>query len=103
MLIRCDNRKIDIFVAFDDYLGNKSLLVTSRVDKDKPERKNWELSTNSQAAFYPRGDKELLRRLFAAEQFVVRATPYNESPKTLIFDVKGIYNVLKPHQQTCDW
>ena len=103
MLIRCDNRKIDIFVAFDDYLGNKSIRVTSRVDKDKPEINSWDLSTNNQAAFYPRGDKDLLKRLFSAEQFVVRATPYNESTKTLIFDVKGIYNVLEPHQQTCGW
>jgi len=103
LLVRCDNRKIDTYVAFDNYLGNKSISVTSRVDKDKPERKNWELSTNNQAAFYPRGNKELLTRLFAAEKFVVRATPYNESPMTLIFDVKGIYNVLEPHQNTCDW
>ena len=103
LLIRCDNRKVEIFTSFDDYLGSKSIAVISRVDKDKPETKKWSLSTNSQSAFYPSNEKELLRRLFAAEQFVVRATPYNESPKTLIFDVKGIYNTLKPHQDTCDW
>jgi len=104
LLIRCDNRKVEIYTAFDDYLGSESIAVTSRVDKDKPEIKKWSLSTNNQSAFHPRAsNKKLLRRLFSAEQFVVRATPYNESPKTLIFDVKGIYNALEPHQNTCGW
>lgn len=103
LLIRCDNRKVEIFVSFDDYLGSNSIAVISRVDKDKPVTKKWSLSTNKQSAFYPSNDKQLLRRLFSAEQFVVRATPYNESPKTLIFDVKGIYNALEPYQQTCGW
>ena len=103
LLLRCDSQKVDIFVAFDDYLGSDSISVISRVDKEKPDQRLWSLSTNNQAAFYPKNEKKLLRRLFSAERFVVRATPYNENPKTLIFDVKGIYNALEPHNQVCGW
>lgn len=103
LIIRCDDGEVDIFVVFDDYLGSDSILVTSRVDKQKPVKGFWSISTDSQAAFYPINQKKLLRELFAASQFVIRATPYNENPKTLIFDVKGIYNGLMQHEATCRW
>ena len=95
--------KCELFVHFDDYLGSDSIKVISRVYKYKPSEKNWTLSTSSDSAFYPYGDKKVLVRLFNANRFVVRATPYNESPKTLIFDVRGIHNALGPHAEVCGW
>lgn len=103
LYIRCDAGKVDIYVDFDDYLGNEYFSVTSRVDKKEPFTLLWGLSTDKEAAFFPRDTKTLMRELFAAERFVVRATPYNENPKTLIFDVKGVYNLFEAHRKTCLW
>lgn len=98
--IRCESNKIDVIVNFNDYLGD-SIFVTHRVDKEKPVRSRWNVSTNKRAGFYPSNTKRFLKKLMQANTFVVRAMPYNESEITLIFDIGGLYNELGQHSNAC--
>ncbi len=102
LVIRCYLNDIEAYVSFDDYMTD-SAVVDSRIDKQTPEKLVWQSSTDKTAVFYPRNAKLLLRSLFSADRFVVRATPYNESPKTLIFDVKGLHNAIYQHGDACKW
>lgn len=103
LAVRCNDNKIELYVEFDEYMTD-SALVASRLDKQKAERKIWGSSTDKTAVFYPSSEiKVFIRQLFNARKFLARATPYNESPKTLTFDVRGLYGKLKGYEDVCGW
>ncbi len=63
--------------------------LTHRIDGEDPVTLRWGVSTSNNATFYPSNDVQLVRELLQADAFVVRTTPYNESPMTVTFDVRG--------------
>lgn len=100
LIIRCTPEDLDIYVNFNDYLGD-SVSVISRVDKAQPNRMRWNISNDNTSAFYPKDTRILLRRLLQAERFVARTTPYNESTVTLVFEIGGLYNALAEYADVC--
>ncbi len=44
-----------------------------------------------------------IKRLIGHDQLIIRATPYNESPKTLTFDIRGIDEAIVELRETCSW
>lgn len=102
LFIRCKSLETNVFINWRDYLGSEATVLT-RIGKEKAETRNWNLSTDSQATFLPTNEVDFLNKLLIVDSFVAQVTPYNESPVTAIFDVKGLSNAITPLRETCNW
>lgn len=107
LIARCQENKTELYVqtgmAANPELGlfNKHT-VEVRIDERKPVRQTWSASTDDTALFAPRAIA-LMRQLAAARRLRVRFTPFNASPQTIEFDVRGFDNRVKDIAETCGW
>jgi len=102
LFIRCKSLETNIFINWSDYLGSEASVLT-RIGKEKAEIRNWSLSTDSQATFFPRNEVDFLKKLLVVDSFIAQVTPYSASPVTAIFDIKGLSNAMKPLREVCNW
>lgn len=97
LVIRKEKDGLELYVCWSKYLGSEAL-VTMRVGKDEAETSQWAVSTDSHATFFPGSATDLLARMLKADQFVVRCTPYSESPVTVVFDIRGLRKELEKYK-----
>lgn len=102
LAIRCKSNETNFFIAWQDYLGRKATVLT-RLGQEKAVTSEWSLSTDSKATFYPGSPISYIKQMMANSSFVAQVTPYNESPVTATFDIKGLENAVKPLRETCHW
>ena len=102
LILRCGSGETQVYINWNDYLGS-SARVTYRVGSLDAETRSWGLSTDSQATFYPRDEVDFINSLMGASSFIAQVTPYNESPKTAIFDTAGLAEAIVPLRETCGW
>lgn len=106
---RCQSNTTEAFIRWGDYLGNDGDIynewksVTIRIGDQKARNERWSLSTDSQATFAPDWAGELLKKMSTETKFIAQVTPYNENPRTAIFDTTGMVEALKPLAETCGW
>jgi len=62
-----------------------------------------DLSTDSQATFYPENARELIKKLLETDKLALQCTPYAESPITAIFDVRGLKNISIKYKDSLHW
>lgn len=102
LILRCQEKKTDAFITFGFFLGSNSTSVTYRLDKQKAEEREWNISTDHEAIFSPKAI-DLIRKLLKAETLFIRVTPYSESPVTVSFNLQGLAEGIKPLQEACGW
>ncbi len=100
LIIRCKSDEIQIYISWNDYLGSEAYVLT-RLGKQIAETDEWGLSTDNSATFYPGNPLSFIKSLLKVDTFIAQVTPYNESPVTAVFDVKGFNVVVKPLLDTC--
>jgi len=100
LILRCKSAKAELFINWNNYLGSEAV-VTSRVGTAAASQRQWGLSTDEKAAFYPRNPAQLIEELTRVDRFVAQVTPYNESPVTPSFDVTGLADAAVPFFETC--
>lgn len=101
LIARCQSNTTEVYINWNDYLGSEAE-VTSRVGSATANTQRWGMSTDKQATFHPR-PIPFLRSMLNADRFVAQVTPYNESPTTAVFDVRGLENAIRPLRETCSW
>ena len=101
LVLMCQSGETDLAINWSDYLGSE-VRVTTRVGRQRAETKRWNLSTNSQASFYPDNAREfILTELMNADRFIAQTTPYNENPVTAVFDLTGLSQAIEPLLEAC--
>jgi len=111
LVIRQDGDELELYINWHTYLGNdtddykyEAKYITTRVDQDQPITLLWRNSTDSKASFCPyKYTRELVQQLGHASQFVVRCTPYGDSPITAVFDVRGLKEISMPYNDQLGW
>lgn len=110
LTVRCQSGKTEMWIAWDEYLGDDSndvfaewKRVTVRVGKEKARTERWNISTDGVASFAPGSPQALLRQMAKADQALFQATPYNESPITATFKLNGFVKALEPVAKQCGW
>ena len=111
LVIRQDGDELELYINWHTYLGNdtddykyEAKYITTRVDQDEPINLLWDNSTDSKASFCPyKYTRELVQRLGHASQFVVRCTPYGDSPITAVFDVRSLKEISMPYNDQLGW
>lgn len=101
--VACREKKTEVFINWDVYLGLEQTNMLYRLDKQKAVEKNWSISTDTKAVFYKGSDIDFVRTLAKADKMFARITPYNESPVSATFDLSGLSDALKPLQKACGW
>ena len=97
LVIRKSAERLELYIGWNSYLGSEAV-VTYRVGKEVPETKEWSLSSDSQASFYTGDTVDVISRMLKADQVVARCTPYNESPITAVFDIRGLRKELEKYK-----
>jgi type VI secretion system protein VasI len=107
LIIRCKENQTDLFVvngtAANPELGHfQEATVRLRIDNAKPYSELWSESTDNEALFAPR-PISLARRLGQAERLTYQFTPFNSSPVTVTFTVRGLDQHLPKLASGCRW
>jgi hypothetical protein len=104
LFVRCQNSKPDVLLDPDDYLGDRNNRVVLRFGANPPMEQRWLLATNSAALFVPGNAEKVetfVRELASYERLVIQVTPYNEGPKTMVFNLNGITQVNEELWAVC--
>ena len=103
LFLRCSNGKTEAYIDWKDFLGSDSLSVAFRVGQQEARTYLWGLSTDHEATFFPRSVEMFINSLLNVDTFVARATPYNESPVTAVWDLSGLSEAVIPLRDACGW
>jgi type VI secretion system protein VasI len=101
LVLLCQQGKPRAYVTTGKYLGAKTTTVVARIGEAKAESKEWPLSMNQKAAFYPGDAGPFIKKLLAVKRLVVQVSPLSENPVTAVFDMSGLPSVVAPLRQTC--
>jgi hypothetical protein len=109
LVVRCQSRKTEIFVNWNEYLGDDSRdvynewkRVTVRVGSELAKTERWDVSTDNEATFAPSA-VALAKRFAKADRLVLEVVPYGENPATAVFPLKGANSALKAVAANCGW
>ncbi|MDE8896339.1 type VI secretion system-associated protein TagO [Klebsiella pneumoniae] len=103
LFITCREKKTELFINWDVYLGLGETSMLHRLDKQKAVTKVWDISGNTKAVFYRGRTIDFIKSLEKSGKMLAQITPYNENSATTTFDLKGLSEAIKPLQKSCGW
>lgn len=103
LFVTCREKKTEVFITWDVYLGLEETSMLYRLDKQKAVERTWSISTDTKAVFYSGKNIDFIKTLSKAEKMFARITPYNESSVSVTFDLTGLSDAVKPLQKACGW
>ncbi|MCZ6476065.1 MAG: type VI secretion system-associated protein TagO [Gammaproteobacteria bacterium] len=102
MVIRCRRKKTDLYVRWEDYLGSWAY-VRTRVGDDDLGTRQWNLSTDGQSTFYPRGAVNFIENVIEAGRVEFEVTPYVKTAVIVVFDTSELGDAIGPLREACGW
>ena len=102
LIFRCKEHKIEAYVITGmassvDLYGHQ---VRIRIDDGPPLKERWSDSTDNESLFAPRAG-ELVKRLTKAKTMLFEFVPFNASPATIVFDVRGFEQLTRDLARVC--
>ena len=94
LILRYKEGAISAYVVFDIFLGSEKIDATVRFGKDSAEIQSWYISTDGKAAFSSGDALVFMERLAGVDSFLIRVTPFSESPVTVMFSPAGVEKVI---------
>ncbi len=64
LILRCLSNQTEVFIRWNDYLGDRVRVVT-RLGKESSTEKRWLISTDGLSTFYPESGVDFIRRLIS--------------------------------------
>lgn len=106
--LRCmENTTAVIFSVNDYFLADIQGygVVEYRIDDKKAAKINTQESTDNMALGLWSGKRAIpfIKGLYGGEKLTLRITPFNESPITMDFDMKGVEDATKELRAACGW
>jgi hypothetical protein len=106
LVVRCQYRATEAFVvldtsaSFEDDADRRTVQI--QWDDDESSTQRWGVSETGRELFAPDG-KEFVRRAATARTLRFGFTPFNASPVTAVFAVKGFDELAGVVATTCGW
>lgn len=85
LTVRCAGRKLEVFVTFNEYLGNDSRPVKYRVDQQAPQPDSWSVSAKGTAVFSPES-ADFARQLLPAKKVLIEAADFRDVAHRAAFE-----------------
>lgn len=106
--LRCMENTTAVLFDFNDHFMSDIQgygRVEYRIDDLELASISTSTSTDNKTLGLWRGSAAIpfIKRLLGHDQLIVRATPYNESPMTLTYDIRGIDDAIVELRETCSW
>ena len=96
LYIRYKEARLEAYIAFDFFIGSDGTEVTTRMGDESSRTRQWSTSSDYEAVFFPGDVETFINDLSRVDKFVVRLTPYGESPVTATFTTTGLSEAAKP-------
>ncbi|OKP25634.1 type VI secretion system-associated protein TagO [Serratia liquefaciens] len=103
LYITCREKKTELYINWDTFLGIDSTRVLTRADAQKAVSRTWQISTDNKATFYNGQTISFIKELMKSKKMFVQITPYGESPVQTTFDLSGLSTAIKPLREACKW
>lgn len=104
LVIQCNSKvRPYIYVNWFSKLGIRAL-VTAQFDDEEVKELPWTLSTNGEASFYPRKSYKgisIIEKFSKHDEFSVSTIPYGEDRVSVVFNLNGLKELLKPYAKVC--
>lgn len=91
----------EFFLVDDDDYGR----VTYRLDKEKAKTKRMDVTSDNKALGLWSNSETIpfIKEMFGHDKIIVQITPYQETPATMEFTIKGLEEAIKPLRKACGW
>jgi len=103
LYITCREKKTELYINWDTFLGIDSSRVLTRIDTQKAVNRTWQISTDNKATFYNGQTISFIKELMKSKKMFVQITPYGENPVQTTFDLSGLSAAIKPLRKACKW
>jgi type VI secretion system VasI family protein len=105
IVLRCKNNTTNLYIGWGKSFRTSEdvISVFTRLGKNKATSTNWSLSTDNTATFYQGSDIDFIKSMLEVDSLTVRILPYQKSPTTVVFDIRGLNNVIAPLRESCNW
>ena len=87
LILRCKEKKTEVFINWGVYLGLEETSVLTRLDDAKATSSTWGISTDNKATFYRGGHIAFIKQLLGHQRLLVQVTPYGEKPAMVTFPI----------------
>ena len=103
LIARCRSNTTDAYIAWGKFMSTDDSFVTVRTTGDAYSE-FWGVSTDYDMTFAPH-PIPLLREVVEADRVVMHATPYGETPRTLIWelDADDTRQAIEQVAEACNW
>lgn len=108
LLLRCKENTTSVFLVLNDqFLSDIQGFgtVDYRIDSGKSGKVRMQSSTDNKALGLWSGGTAIpfATKLLKGAKIVLRATPFNESPQEVTFDLTGLPTAVEPLRKSCKW
>jgi type VI secretion system protein VasI len=108
LILRCKENTTSAQVYFGDYFMSDLQgrgRVDYRIDSEQPRRVDMRVSTNNKYLGLWNGGTSIpfIQRMLAADELLVRATPFSDSPIEMKFAISGLEDQITPLREACSW
>lgn len=114
--IACSKENAWVHIAWNEFLGGQQIGditstkgdqfelkdVTYRIGDGQPVTSEM-LVLADRTTTQVDGAVALIEKVRAANRLVLQTQPYNENPKTVVFDTTGLTEILNAKRPECDW
>jgi hypothetical protein len=106
LILRCQSRRLEVFVSTGMAEAGDSTEVTLRFDKQPAYAERWSHSTSGNALFLPGApstELDFVSKLRAHEKLLIQVTPYNSSPTMTTFTLAGTAEAAERVKRACGY
>jgi hypothetical protein len=102
LVLSCQLGETDAYIIWRQYLGTYDLAVTWKAGTAPEVTETWSLSTDNEAVFAPEAIK-FIKQIMIYDVLMVKTTPFNSEPLTLVFDTTGLDQEIDDLRKACKW
>lgn len=105
--IACRESETNLWLAFDEFMSDNSGggKVTYRIDKAPAKAVDFTESSDNHGLglWYGPSAIKFAKKLFGANNLLIRATPFSDSSIQVEFPITGLEEAIKPLRKACNW
>jgi len=102
LVLSCQKGETDAYIIWRLYLGTYDLDLTWKAGTAPEVTETWSLSTDNEAVFAPDAI-QFIKQLMIYDVLMVKTTPFNSEPLTLVFDTTGLDQEVDDLRKACKW
>ncbi len=99
LFLRCRGGEMTAYITWNRVLANGETMI--RLGRGEAQREYWNLSSDSEATFYPDETGVLIEDLIANELLAAQVNPRDSVPMTAVFELAGLSKAVIPLREGC--